>query len=111
MIGADKALQMGLVNQVVPTEKLLEAAITLAERLMKTLPFNQKCHQSLNAADGTQKDFRKKNFNFPAVLEQPILRKARCFSRKKKTAILNLCTPREIRRSNSRKVHRLLFPA
>jgi enoyl-CoA hydratase len=65
MIGADKALQMGLVNQVVPLEKLLEAAITLAERLMKNAPHSIKnAIKALNAADGTSKGFQEENLQF-----------------------------------------------
>ena len=65
MIVADKALQIGLVNQVVPAEKLLEAAITLAERLMKNAPNSIKnAIKALNAADGTSKGFQEENLQF-----------------------------------------------
>jgi len=65
MIGADKALQMGLINQVVPAEKLLEATITLAERLMKNAPNSIKCAiKSINSADGTTKGFQEENLQF-----------------------------------------------
>ena len=65
MIGANKALQMGLINQVVPAEKLLEATITLAERLMKNAPNSIKnAIKALNAADGTPKGFQEENLQF-----------------------------------------------
>ena len=65
MIGAEKALQMGLVNQVVPGEKLLEAAITLAERMMKNAPNSIKnAIKAVNAANGTLKGFQEENLQF-----------------------------------------------
>ena len=65
MISADKALQMGLINQVVPAEKLLESTITFAERLMKNAPNSIKCAiKSINSADGTPKGFQEENLQF-----------------------------------------------
>ena len=65
MISADKALQMGLINQVVPAEKLLQATISLAERLMKNAPNSIKnAIKALNAADGTPKGFQEENLQF-----------------------------------------------
>ena len=65
MIDAEKALQMGLVNQVAPLEKLFEATITLAERMMKNAPHSIKSAiKAINAADGTLKGFQEENFQF-----------------------------------------------
>jgi enoyl-CoA hydratase len=65
MISAEKALQMGLVNQVVEAERLLEAAINLAERMMKNAPHSIKnAIKAINAADGTPKGFEEENLKF-----------------------------------------------
>lgn len=65
MISAEKALQMGLVNQVVHAEKLLEAAISLAERMMKNAPYSIKnAIKAVNAADGTPRGFQEENLKF-----------------------------------------------
>ena len=60
MISAEKALEMGLVNQVVPPKKLLESTITFAERLMK----NGGSMVTLTY-DGSQKYIR--NYNVMGV--------------------------------------------
>tara|TARA_B100000963_G_scaffold50474_1_gene38594 strand:+ start:7460 stop:8230 length:771 start_codon:yes stop_codon:yes gene_type:complete len=65
MIDSEKALKMGLVNQVVPEEKLLETTIIMAERIMKNAPNSIKCAiKSINSADGTPKGFQEENFQF-----------------------------------------------
>ena len=65
MISAEKALQMGLVNQVVDAERLLEAAINFAERMMKNAPHSIKnAIKAINAADGTPKGFEEENLKF-----------------------------------------------
>ena len=67
MIGTEKALQMGLVNQVVPAKKLLEAATTLAKRIMKNAPYSIKnAIKAINAADGTVKGYKEENILFSA---------------------------------------------
>ena len=65
MIGAEKALQIGLVNQVVPREELLEEALSLAERMMKNAPNSLKnAITAINAADGTSKGFQEEAIQF-----------------------------------------------
>ena len=65
MISAEKALEMGLVNQVVPPKKLLESTITFAERLMKNGTSSMKnAIKAINAADGSIKGFREENIQF-----------------------------------------------
>ena len=65
MISADKALKLGLVNQVVPAEKLFEATITLAERLMKNSPNSIKnAIKAINASDITLNGFKDENLQF-----------------------------------------------
>ena len=65
MIDAKKALRLGLVNQVVPQEKLLETAIALAERIMKNAPNSLKnAIKAINAADGSSKGFREEGIQF-----------------------------------------------
>ena len=65
MIGAEKALEIGLVNQVVPLEELLEAAVSLAERMMKNAPNSLKnAIKAINAADGTPKGFQEEGIQF-----------------------------------------------
>ncbi|MCH1454198.1 MAG: enoyl-CoA hydratase-related protein [Flavobacteriaceae bacterium] len=65
MIDAEKALRLGLVNQVVPQEKLLETAIALAERIMKNAPNSLKnAIKAINAADGSSKGFREEGIQF-----------------------------------------------
>ncbi len=58
MIDAKKALEIGLVNQVVPAKHLMEAALTMAERMMKNAPHSLKnAIKALHAADGSPKGF------------------------------------------------------
>lgn len=65
MIDAKKALRLGLVNQVVPQEKLLETAIALAERIMKNAPNSLKnAIKAINAADRSSKGFREEGIQF-----------------------------------------------
>ena len=65
MISAKEALRLGLVNAVVPSEKLLEEAITLAHRIMKNAPYSIKnAIKAINAMDGTSKGFHEENFQF-----------------------------------------------
>ena len=65
MISADKALKLGLVNQVVPAEKLFEATITLAERLMKNSPNSIKnAIKAINASDIANSGFKEENLLF-----------------------------------------------
>ncbi len=65
MIDAEKALKLGLVNQVVPAEKLLETAISIAERMMKNAPNSLKnAIKAINAADGTSKGFHEEGLQF-----------------------------------------------
>ena len=65
MIGAEKAYQWGLVNRVVPGDQLLEAAISMAERMMKNAPQSLKnAIKAINAADGTPKGFENEGILF-----------------------------------------------
>ena len=65
MISAEKAFQMGLVNQVVPAEQLLKAAVSMAERIMKNAPNSLKnAIKAINAADGTPKGFKEEGVQF-----------------------------------------------
>ena len=65
MISAEKAFQMGLVNQVVPAEQLLRAAVSMAERIMKNAPNSLKnAIKAINAADGTPKGFKEEGIQF-----------------------------------------------
>ena len=65
MIDAEKALQIGLVNQVVPGEKLLESTIIMAERIIKNSPNSIKSAiKAINKSDGTTKGFQEENFQF-----------------------------------------------
>ena len=65
MFGAEKALRMGLVNAVVPSEQLLEAAITLAHRIIKNAPHSIKnAIKAINATDVASKGFEEENFQF-----------------------------------------------
>ena len=65
MISADKALKLGLVNQVVPAEKLFEATITFAERLMKNSPNSIKnAIKAINASDISLRGFKEENIQF-----------------------------------------------
>ena len=65
MICADKALELGLVNQVVPAEKLLDATIILAKRLMKNSPNSIKnAIKAINASDVNLKGFNEENLQF-----------------------------------------------
>ena len=65
MISAEKALTLGLINQVVPAEELLEASTTLAERIMKNAPHSLKSAiKALNAADTSSDGFREERFQF-----------------------------------------------
>lgn len=65
MIEAEKALRLGLVNQVVPQEKLLETAMALAERIIKNAPNSLKnAIKAINAADGSSKGFREEGIQF-----------------------------------------------
>jgi enoyl-CoA hydratase len=65
MIDAEKALQWGLVNQVVPAEKLWEAAAEMAERLIKNAPNAQKnAIQALNAFSDSSEGFEAETKQF-----------------------------------------------
>ena len=65
MISAEKAFQMGLVNQVVPADQLLRAAVSMAERIMKNAPNSLKnAIKAINAADGTPKGFKEEGIQF-----------------------------------------------
>ena len=65
MISAEKAFQMGLVNQVVPADQLLRAAVSMAERIMKNAPNSLKnAIKAINAADGTPKGFKEEGVQF-----------------------------------------------
>lgn len=65
MIDAEKALRLGLVNKVVPQEKLLETAMALAERIIKNAPNSLKnAIKAINAADGSSKGFREEGIQF-----------------------------------------------
>jgi len=72
MISAKKAHRMGLVNSVVPSEKLLEEAITLAHRIMKNAPYSIKnAIKAINAMDGISKGFQEENFQFSDCFGTP----------------------------------------
>ncbi|MEK9603435.1 MAG: enoyl-CoA hydratase-related protein [Flavobacteriaceae bacterium] len=65
MIGAEKALQLGLVNQVVPQDGLLEAAVIMAERLMKNAPNSLKnAIKAVNTNDRNSKGFSEEGLLF-----------------------------------------------
>ncbi len=65
MIDAEKALKMGLINKVVPSEKLLQTAISLAEKIMKNAPHSIKnAIKSVNAAEQTSKGFKEERVQF-----------------------------------------------
>ena len=72
MINAKKALELGLVNQVTPADKLMEAAITMAERLMKNAPHSLKnAIKAINAADGSPKGFMEEGKQFSDCFGSP----------------------------------------
>jgi enoyl-CoA hydratase len=72
MINAKKALELGLVNQVTPADNLMEAAITMAERLMKNAPHSLKnAIKAINAADGSPKGFMEEGKQFSDCFGSP----------------------------------------
>lgn len=65
MINADQALLLGLVNQVVQPEDLLESAVVLAERIIKNAPNAIKnAIKAINAADGSKGGFQVEEMMF-----------------------------------------------
>ena len=76
MIDAEKALQMGLINQVVPRGELFKTAVTMAERMMKNAPNSLKnAIKAINAADGTPKGFHKESVQFSNCFGTPDFKK------------------------------------
>lgn len=65
MVNADQALILGLVNQVVQPEDLLESAVVLAERIIKNAPNAIKnAIKAINAADGSKSGFQVEEMMF-----------------------------------------------
>lgn len=72
MINADKALQWGLVNRVVPQEDLLEAAVIMAERLMKNAPNSLKnAIKAINADERNSQSFSQEGTLFSDCFGTP----------------------------------------